>query len=89
LVIKTLFFLKKKKEELMTGGTYSLNKYSSNYWGGELGRDIWPVTFEPSERLEAGRDPAHPGFIFSPLHGVMEVWHPSKRRLPWTVFASD
>jgi integrase/recombinase XerD len=64
----------------MTGGTYSLNSYSSDYWDGEHGREIWPVTFEPSERLEAGRDPSHPDFVFSPLHGVMEVWRPTKRR---------
>lgn len=64
----------------MAGGTYSLNSYSSNCWEGELGQEIWPVTFKPSERLEAGKDPAHPGFVFSPLHGVMDVWRPTKRR---------
>lgn len=64
----------------MAGGIYSLNTYSSDYWEGEPDGEIWPVTFEPFERLEAGRDPAHPDVIFSPLHGVMEVWRPSKRR---------
>lgn len=57
-----------------------VNNCYPDYWKDETGQKCWPTVYQPSERLEAGRDPAHPEFIFSPLHGVMEVWHPTKRR---------
>lgn len=64
----------------MTDQVWQLNSYYPNYTVGGPGHECWPVTYEPSERIKAGRNPAHPDFIFSPLHGVMEVWRPSKRR---------
>jgi integrase/recombinase XerD len=54
--------------------------YFPEYGDGDSGCRYWPVTYQPSERLDAGRNPAHPDHTFSPLHGVMEVWRPSKRR---------
>lgn len=54
--------------------------YYPEYGDGDFGCRYWPVTYQPSERLDAGRNPAHPDHIFSPLHGVMEVWRPSQRR---------
>lgn len=64
----------------MADQTCFLNNYYPDYSVGDSGCGYWPVTYEPSERLNAGRDPAHPNYVFSPLHGVMEVWQPSKRR---------
>ena len=57
-----------------------LNNYYPDYSVGDSGCGCWPVTYEPSARLDAGKNPAHPDYIFSPLHGVMEIWYPSKRR---------
>lgn len=63
----------------MTIPICSLNNYYQNYSSLERS-EAWPVSFHPSERLEAGRDPSHPELIFSPLHGVMNLFQPSKRR---------
>lgn len=64
----------------MTDSIDLVKSYYHDYWEEEPGRQCWPTVYQPSERLEAGRDPAHPNFIFSPLHGFMEVWRPTKRR---------
>jgi len=64
----------------MTGQTCFLNTYCLNWSDGKSDQNSWPLSYEPSERLAAGRDPAHPDYVFSPLHGVMEIRRPSKRR---------
>ena len=71
----------------MTNQLGLLNNYSPNWWGVEVSQEPLPVAYKPSERLKAGKDPAHPDYIFSPLHGVMEVWRPSKRRATLDRFA--
>jgi integrase/recombinase XerD len=64
----------------MTMQLCSLNSYYQDYWADENQQGHWPVSFQPSERLNASKNPSHPEIIFSPLHGIMEVWHPSKKR---------
>jgi site-specific recombinase XerD len=64
----------------MTMQLCSLNSHYQNYWPDEIQEEHWPVSFQPSERLNAGKNPSHPGILFSPLHGIMEVWCPSKKR---------
>lgn len=64
----------------MTIQLCSLNSYYQNYCADEIQEEHWPVSFQPSERLNAGKNPSHPGILFSPLHGIMEVWCPSKKR---------
>ena len=64
----------------MTMQLCSLNSYYHDYWASEMQQEHWPVSFQPSERLNAGKNPSHPEIIFSPLHGIMEVWRPSKKR---------
>ncbi|HSL87384.1 MAG TPA: site-specific integrase [Bacteroidales bacterium] len=64
----------------MTIQLCSLTSYYQNYWADEIQEEHWPVSFQPSERLNAGKNPSHPGILFSPLHGIMEVWCPSKKR---------
>jgi integrase/recombinase XerD len=64
----------------MTTQLCSLNSSYQHYWDGEIQQEHWPVFHQPSERLTASKNPSHPELIFSPLHGVMEVWRPSKRR---------
>ena len=64
----------------MTVQLCSLNSYYQNYWADEMQQEHWPVSFQPSERLNAGKNRSHPEIIFSPLHGIMEVWRPSKKR---------
>ncbi len=64
----------------MTISVCSLNIYNQNCSGHKRPEDSFPVTYHPLERLDAGRDPSHPEQIFSPLHGVMELFRPSKRR---------
>jgi integrase/recombinase XerD len=80
LVIKNLFFLQKKKEELMIIQLCSLNSYYPYDWDDRAKQERWPVTYRPSELLEASKNPSHPQLIFSPLLGVMEIWRPTKRR---------
>jgi integrase/recombinase XerD len=64
----------------MTIQLCSLHSYYQNYWADEIQEEHWPVSFQPSERLNVGKNPSHPGILFSPLHGIMEVWCPSKKR---------
>jgi len=64
----------------MTVQLCSLNSSYQHYWDDEAQQEHWPVFHQPSERLTASINPSHPELIFSPLHGVMEVWRPSKRR---------
>lgn len=64
----------------MTVQLCSLNSYYHDYWADDIQQEHLPVSFQPSERFNAGKNPSHPEIIFSPLHGVMEVWHPPKRR---------
>ncbi len=56
------------------------NCYPSNL-DDECYQRHWPTFHQPSECIQASRNPSHPELIFSPLHGLMEVFHPSKRRL--------
>ena len=64
----------------MTTQICSLNSYYPNYSGDQGQEANWPVVHQLSERLNAGRNPSHPELIFSPLHGVMDLFRPSKRR---------
>ncbi len=63
----------------MTVQICSLNSCYQNYSDHSV-QEHWPVTHQPSERLRAGTKPSHPELTFSPLHGVMEVFKPSKKR---------
>ena len=64
----------------MTIQLCSPNSCYQNYWADEIQEEHWPISFQPSERLSAGKNQSHPGILFSPLHGIMEVWCPSKKR---------
>lgn len=64
----------------MTTQICSLNSYYPNYSGDQGQEANGPVVHQLSERLNAGRNPSHPELIFSPLHGVMDLFRPSKRR---------
>ncbi|BHH84551.1 tyrosine-type recombinase/integrase [Desulforhopalus sp. 52FAK] len=64
----------------MTIPICSFNNYYPNYSGTNEAVEPWPVDYHPLERLDAGRDSSHPELIFSPLHGVMDLFRPSKRR---------
>lgn len=63
----------------MTVQLCSLNSSYQHYWDDELQQEHWTVFHQLSERLTASINPSHSELIFSPLYGVMEVWHPSKR----------
>jgi len=57
-----------------------LNSYYQNCLDDEFYQKHWPVLHQPSERILASKNPAHPELVFSPLHGIMEVYRPSKKR---------
>jgi hypothetical protein len=65
----------------MTTQVCSRNSFYQDYWNDDAHQKYWPVFHQPSERLTASKNPSHPELIFSPLHGVMEVWQPSKKRV--------
>ncbi|MDD3814080.1 MAG: hypothetical protein PHZ02_05490 [Desulfocapsaceae bacterium] len=57
----------------MTVQLCSLNSYYHDYWADDIQQEHLPVSFQPSERLNAGKNPSHPEIIFSPLHGVIQL----------------